>query len=140
MVQVAPGIEIPEEELAFTTSRSSGPGGQNVNKVNTRVTLLFDVAGSPSLTAELRARIQEKWPGYVDRRGVLRVSSGRFRTQKANKEAVIRRFVALVQEALAEPPTRLDTSVPESAEERRLAAKKHRSEVKQGRRPPAPED
>ena len=80
MVVVSDTLEIPDSELSFVTSRSSGPGGQNVNKVDTRVTLLFDVGASPSLTDEQRSRVLARLPGRINREGVLRVFSQRYRT------------------------------------------------------------
>lgn len=133
MVQVTPDLEIPDEELVFTTSRSGGPGGQHVNKVSTRVTLLFDVDDSPSLSPEARSRLRERLPGRINREGVLRVSSQRYRSQHANKEAVVRRFAALLRKALAESPVRVSTEVPLEVDERRLEMKRRRSEVKRRR-------
>jgi len=85
MVVVSDTLEIPDSELSFVTSRSSGPGGQNVNKVDTRVTLLFDVAQSPSLSEAQRALLLERLPGRINKEGVMRVVSQRHRTQSANR-------------------------------------------------------
>ncbi len=134
MVKVSEELEIPDEELVFTTSRSAGPGGQNVNKVNTRVTLRFDVEGSPSLSPEMRSRLRQELGGRIGRSGVLRITSQKFRTQHANKEAARKRLVMLLRKALEEPPPRVPTQAPLEAEERRLAAKKRRSATKRARR------
>jgi ribosome-associated protein len=133
MVQVTPDLEIPDEELVFTTSRSGGRGGQNVNKVSTRVTLRFDVENSPSLSSEMRSRLREQLAGRINRQGVLRVTSQRHRSQHANKEAVVRRFAALLREALEQPPARVPTEVPAEAEARRLEEKRRRSQTKRER-------
>jgi ribosome-associated protein len=135
MVQVTADLHIPDEELTFTTSRSGGPGGQNVNKVNTRVTLLFDVAASPSLSESARARLLERLPGRINREGVMRVSSQRHRTQLANKQAAVSRFADLVRAALDEAPERVPVSVPQAAAIRRLEEKHRRGAVKRGRKP-----
>lgn len=135
MVQVTADLHIPDEELAFTTSRSGGPGGQNVNKLNTRVTLLFDVDGSSSLSAEQRTRLFERLPGRINREGVLRVTSQKHRTQLANKEAAIRRFADLLRQALEEVPVRIPVAVPEAVDARRLEEKRRRGRVKRRRRP-----
>lgn len=127
-------LEIPDEELLFTTSRSSGPGGQNVNKVSTRVTLLFNVERSPSLSEEQRERIRRRLAGRINRDGVLRVTSQRYRTQAANREAVVARFAELITEALSQAPERVPTKVTAKATERRLEEKRRRSRVKQARR------
>ena len=129
----AGGIEILDEELLFTTSRSSGPGGQNVNKVSTRVTLLFDVEHSPSLSEEQRELIRGRLSGRINRQGILRVTSQRHRTQSANREAAVARFADLIAEALSEVPERVPTKVPAQVNQRRLEEKRRRSRVKQAR-------
>lgn len=129
----AGGIEIPDEELLFTTSRSSGPGGQNVNKVSTRVTLLFDVERSPSLSDGQRELIRTRLSGRINRQGILRVTSQRHRTQSANRDAAVARFTGLIAEALAEAPERVPTKAPAQVNERRLEEKRRRSRVKQAR-------
>ncbi|MBN1360657.1 MAG: aminoacyl-tRNA hydrolase [Sedimentisphaerales bacterium] len=124
---------IDDSELVFKASRSSGPGGQNVNKLNTRITLLFDVAGSPSLSAEQKQRIGRKLATRIDKRGVLRVVAQKDRTQEANRQAAIDRFTQLLAEALKRRPVRKKTKVPAGARERRLREKKRRSSLKQQR-------
>jgi ribosome-associated protein len=133
MVHISDGLDIPDGELAFTTAHSSGPGGQNVNKVSTRVTLLFDVNGSPSLSAHQRELLRERLPGRINKEGVLRVVSQRHRTQLANRETAVRRFVAVLAEALAEAPERVPVQVPEQVNERRLEAKRRRGRIKRER-------
>lgn len=88
MVQVAENLVIPDGELTFVADRSSGPGGQNVNKVNTRVTLLFDVEGSTVLSAQQRMLLRQRLSGRIGKTGILRVVSQRHRTQLANRAAV----------------------------------------------------
>lgn len=133
MVHVLDDLEIPDEDLTFTTSRSSGPGGQNVNKLSTRVTLLFDVEGSPSLSAQQRQLLRERLAGRINRDGVLRVVSQRHRTQLANREAAVARFNELVRSALREPPERIPGAVSEQAREKRLEEKHRRSRTKRER-------
>ncbi len=133
MVRVTDDLEIADTELVFSTSRSSGPGGQNVNKVNTRVTLLFDLEGSASLSAEQRALLRQKLPGRINKDGVLRVVSQRHRTQLANRDAAVRRFADLVREALTEAPERVPIPLPARANERRLEAKRRRGRLKRER-------
>jgi ribosome-associated protein len=136
MIEIDDKTQIDESELSFKASRSSGPGGQNVNKLNTRMTLLFDVAGSTSLSDEQKRRLRSALSTRIDKQGVLRVVSQRFRSQEANRQAAIERFVQLVGEALAPRPVRKKTKVPRAARERRLAEKKHRSRIKQQRSGP----
>jgi ribosome-associated protein len=133
MVQVVEGLDIPEGELTFTTSRSGGPGGQNVNKVSTRVTLLFDVEGTTVLSAQQRTLLRERLPGRISRAGILRVVSQRHRTQLANREAAVQRFVDLVRDALTEAPERVAVAPPAAANERRLEEKRRRSRTKRDR-------
>jgi ribosome-associated protein len=132
-VEVNEELRIPEEEFAFTTSRSSGPGGQNVNKVSTRVTLLFDVERSPSLSPVQRDLVRRRLPGRINKDGILRVVSQRHRTQSANRDAAVRRFAELLGGALTEAPERVPVRVPAGAKERRLEDKRQRSRLKKER-------
>lgn len=133
MIHISDELEIPETEVAFVTSRSSGPGGQNVNKVNTRVTLLFDLEASTALSPQQRELLRRRLPGRINRQGILRVVSQRHRTQWANREAVLERFTALLREALTESPQRIAVEVPQSIHERRLEEKRRRGRLKRER-------
>jgi ribosome-associated protein len=137
MIEIAPGVAVPEREITFTASRSGGPGGQNVNKLNTRITLAFDVAASPSLSPEQKARIRERLATRISGNGILRVTSQRFRTQSANREAALERFVELLRTALAERARRVRTRPTALARERRVASKKLRGRLKAQRARPA---
>ncbi len=136
MIRVTDKLALGDDELTFCASRSSGPGGQNVNKVETRVTLHFDVAGSPSLSGEQRARILGRLRTRITKGGVLAVASQRHRTQSANRAAAVERLVELLREALRRRPVRKKTAVPRAAKERRLEAKKRRSRAKHLRSQP----
>lgn len=130
MIDIAPGVAIDPAEIRCTASRSGGPGGQNVNKVSTRVTLWFDVDGSPSLAESARARIRGKLAGRIGRDGLLQVSCGVHRTQAANRRGALERFVALLREALREEPPRVPTRVPSGERRRRVEAKRRRAAIK----------
>jgi ribosome-associated protein len=133
---VSETLSIPRDEVAYATSRSSGPGGQNVNKVETRVTLLFDLEASRTLSDEQRGRLRRRLATRITRRGVLRVVSQRHRTQAANRKAVDERFTQLLADALTVRKPRRETRSPESAKRRRLEDKKQRSQLKRMRRKP----
>jgi len=133
MVEIHERLTIPDDELSFEFSRSSGPGGQNVNKVSTKATLLFDVAGSPSLTGEQRSRIMNRLRTRITKTGLLRVTSQRHRSQRANREAAVEKFSELVREALRTRRPRRRTKPPRAAKERRIQEKKQRGELKRRR-------
>jgi len=133
MVEINEKLTIPDDELSFEFSRSSGPGGQNVNKVSTKVTLLFDVVGSPSLTDEQRSRITSRLGTRITKTGLLRITSQRHRSQRANREATVEKFSELVREALQQQRPRRRTHVPRTARERRIQEKKRRGELKRRR-------
>lgn len=123
MLEIAPGVTIAEEELRFEVSRSGGPGGQNVNKVETRVAVCFDVETTPALSAEQKRRVRERLRTRISKVGVLRVVCQVHRSQSANREEAVRRFVELLGEALAEEAPRVATRPTRAARERRLREK-----------------
>lgn len=133
MIAVTESVHISESEIKFTFARSPGPGGQNVNRVATKAMLHFDVARSPSLTDEQRELVMRRLKTRINKDGVLRVVSSRYRTQSANKTAAAERFVELMGEALRKRSKRKRTRVPREAVERRLQEKKHRSQLKRER-------
>jgi ribosome-associated protein len=138
MVRVNENLEIPDGELGFRYSRSSGPGGQNVNKVATKVTLLFAVADSATLSEHQKAVIAERLANRIAKDGVLHLSSERHRTRSANQRDAVERFAELVARALRPRKRRRATGVPEASKRRRLEAKRQHAERKRLRsRPPA---
>lgn len=140
MVWITDSLEIPDDEVSFTASRSSGAGGQNVNKVNTRVTLLFDLAASPSLTPTEKDRIEQRLATRVSKTGILRVTSQKHRTQAANRDAALTRFGELLRSALYEEPLRRPTRMPRAAREHRLGEKRRQGVRKQERARPEEDD
>lgn len=138
MVIINEQISIPEEELVFTASHSSGPGGQNVNKVSSRVTLWFDVANSPSLSPEQKELVIRRLANRIGKDGMLRVISQQTRSQAANRELAVERFAELLREALRQLPARKKTRVSRAAKLRRLEEKKQRGLIKSRRSEKAP--
>jgi ribosome-associated protein len=133
VIVVNDNLAIPESELTFAASRSGGPGGQNVNKVSSRVTLTFDVMHSPSLSEEQRQRILSRLRTRINKDGVLQVISQRTRSQEMNREDALARFVEMLQNALKVQRMRVKTRVPAAARGQRLEEKKKRAETKQSR-------
>jgi ribosome-associated protein len=137
MIEITPQLSIPDDELTITASRSSGPGGQHVNKVSTRILLEFDVDGSPSLTPTQKRRIHQHLATRITVDGRLRIRCQRHRSQSANRREVVERFVALLQEALKPRTRRVKTRIPRTQKTRRLDSKRKRGEQKRRRRRPA---
>lgn len=133
MIKITDDIVISEKRIAFKFSRSGGPGGQNVNKVNTRVTVLFDVANCESFSDNQKKRILKRLATRANKNGVIRVVSQKYRTQKANRAAGLERLVELLRKALKKRPVRKATTVPERAKQKRLQEKKRRSMLKKQR-------
>lgn len=132
-IEIRDDLVIPASELEFETSTSSGPGGQNVNKVETRVTLRFDLEGSDSLTDEQKERIRDELATRITKAGVLRVVCQAHRTQAANRKEAVERFRTLVDRALTPEAERKRTKVPRWAKRRRLRKKRRRGEIKKKR-------
>ncbi len=130
MPRINHALVIDDDEIRFEFARSSGPGGQNVNKVETKVRLLFDVADSPSLNAAQRARIEDKLSTRITKVGVLYISSQRHRTREANRKATIEKFVELLAGALAVEKPRKKTRISKTQKAKRLESKKRKSRKK----------
>lgn len=139
-LEVARGLVIPGAELRETASRSSGPGGQHVNKASTRVSLRWDVARSAALDPAQRRRLLARLAPRLTRDGELQVHAQRFRSRARNRELARGRLVELVEAALAVRRARVPTRPTAGSRERARAAKQRRAERKQQRRRPAPEE
>jgi ribosome-associated protein len=133
LLHIAPGLDIASSELSFRFSRSSGPGGQHVNRSATRVELLFDVAGSPSLSDEVRARLLTRLTSHLDSTGVLHLVSQSTRSQLRNREELVERFRMLLSGAMIERRKRHPTRPTLGSREERLRSKRRRGEIKRGR-------
>src|SRR5690348_5386979 len=133
MIHVMDGLVIPENELTFTASRSGGPGGQNVNKVSTKVTLTFDVAGSSALSEVQKRMILGKLATRINKEGILQIISQRTRSQELNRADALARFSELLSRALTPQAPRIKTRVSRAAKNKRVDEKKKRAVTKQGR-------
>lgn len=128
--------EILRTELQYKAVRSSGPGGQNVNKVASKVIVSFDLVGSVALDEDEKVRIKEKLASRLTSEHVLMVAADDDRSQLKNKEVATKRLLDLIQKALLVPKKRKPTKVPRAVIEKRIKAKRATSEIKQSRQKP----
>ena len=133
MLQVTPQIVIEESELEERFIRSSGPGGQNVNKVSTAVQLRFDAAGSPAIDARMRQRLRVLAGTRMTADGVLVIDARRHRTQAQNREDARERLVDMLREAATPPRRRRKTRPTLASKDRRMQSKRQRAKTKEGR-------
>jgi ribosome-associated protein len=129
-------LRLPQAEVRYRTTRSSGPGGQHVNKAETQVELSFDVAHSPSLTEAQRQRVLGQLKNLVDQDGMLHLTAQSERSQLRNREIVTARFQAVLAAALRVPRKRRPTRPTAASKTKRIESKKRRGQIKQLRRSP----
>ena len=134
ILRITPHLLIPLSEISFRTSRSSGPGGQNVNKLETKVEILFDVGRSASLSPAQRNMILDDLSGRIDSTGVLRITVQQSRSQYQNKELAVQRLVDLIRKALHPRKHRIATKPTRKAKARRMDSKRRMSEKKKLRK------
>jgi ribosome-associated protein len=127
---------IPDADIQFSATRSTGPGGQNVNKVNSCVILEFDLHLSSALTSYQKRRIYNSVGSRINKQGILRMQAQRHRSQVANRTELLERFVELLQKALQPVKYRVPTRVPARVREKRLESKKQRTQTKRIRQTP----
>jgi ribosome-associated protein len=130
MIRVTASISIDEQEIEESFIRSSGPGGQNVNKLATAVQLRFDVRHSPNLPDDVRQRLERLAGRRLTRDGVLVITAQQYRTQERNRDDALARLVALIQEAAVRPVPRRKTRPTLASRKRRLEGKRRRSTIK----------
>jgi ribosome-associated protein len=134
MLTITTNLSIPETELEESFVRSSGPGGQNVNKVATAVQLRFDVLNSPSLSGEVKQRLTRLAGSRMTDEGVLVIEARRYRSQEKNRADARERLALLIRQALRKPIPRKTTRPGRAVRQRRLDTKKKHGELKRSRR------
>ncbi len=137
MLEVSNRIVIADEELQFTFSRSSGPGGQNVNKVNSKATLHWNPNTSPALPEEVRTRFLERYAKRITNDGQIVITAQESRDQPKNIAICLEKLRAMIVGVLVVPKKRRPTKPTKGSKRRRLKAKKERSEIKANRRSPS---
>ncbi len=133
MLTIAPGITLEDKDLTYDFIRSSGPGGQNVNKVASAVQLRFDLANSTSLSMEVKDRLTKLAGSRLTQAGELVIEAKRYRTQEQNRFDAEQRLIGLVQKASIPPKKRRPTRPTAASTARRIQSKKRRGEVKRFR-------
>ncbi|CCO22943.1 alternative ribosome rescue aminoacyl-tRNA hydrolase ArfB [Maridesulfovibrio hydrothermalis] len=136
MISITSALSIPDNEINFITSRSSGPGGQHVNKTSSKVTLVFNLEKSTALSFHQKYLIRGKLANRINSKGELHLSCEEHRSQFRNKEEVVERFRKLLLDGLKPPKVRRKTKVPYSTKVKRINGKKKRANVKKNRSRP----
>jgi ribosome-associated protein len=134
MIKINKNISIKESELTFKFIRSSGPGGQNVNKVATAVQLRFDIVSTQSLTEDVKTRLKSIAGRKVTKDGVLIIEANRYRTQEKNRQDAIARFIALIDKSSVRRKRRIKTNPSHASSQKRIEEKKRLSEKKKMRK------
>lgn len=140
LLDVSRRIQIPCGQFTWSVARSSGPGGQNVNKVNTKVMLRWDVAQSPSVPDDVRDRFVAAYRRRLTTDGVLILSSERFRDQQKNVDDCLFKLREMLKSVAVAPKTRRPVKPTRASKQKRIAAKRERTLTKQRRRPPKLDD
>ena len=133
-LSITPSLEIPFDEFEFTYARSGGPGGQNVNKVNSKAILRWQICTSPSLPADVRERFLTKYASRLTSEGELILTSQKYRDQARNVEDCLEKLRKMLTTAAERPTVRKETKISRATKQRRAEAKRQASERKQQRR------
>jgi ribosome-associated protein len=133
MIRINNNLSVPDDEIVITASRSSGPGGQNVNKVSTKVTLRFDITGTSCLTAEQKYTVLKKLKNIVNRKGCMVMHEETSRSQAVNRRRIIDKFSVTLAGALKSPKKRIATKAGPTQKKRRMDDKKIQAKKKKNR-------
>ena len=133
MIEITPEIQIEENEIHFDFVRSSGPGGQHVNKVATAVQMRWDARRLRAISVAIYTRLKKMAGKRLSPDGVLVIQASRFRSQERNRQDAMDRFIKLIRKAVEKPRPRRKTRPTKASKERVLAKKKHRSRIKKMR-------
>ncbi|MBK7980335.1 MAG: aminoacyl-tRNA hydrolase [Ignavibacteriae bacterium] len=134
MLKITQNIEINENDLMFSFIRSSGPGGQNVNKVSTAVQLKFDLNSSDDLPEDVKLKLIKIGGKKISSKGILIIEAKRFRTQEKNKSDAIERLIKLIKSAAVQEKKRIKTKPSKAVEQKRIESKKYNSQKKEKRK------
>ena len=134
MIQITDSIALNESEIHLEFIRASGPGGQNVNKVSSAVQLRFDAAGSSAINDATYKQLKKIAGHRMTTEGVVIIKAGRFRSQEQNRKDALNRLVLLIRSAMQKPKLRQPTKPSVASRQHRLAAKRHRGEIKRQRK------
>jgi ribosome-associated protein len=140
MLSVTPTLTIPDDEFGWTYVRAGGPGGQNVNKVSSKAVLRWNLAASPSVPADVKARFQKREGGRITNTGDILITSQRFRDQERNRQDCLEKLVLLLRAAAVAPRRRKSTRPTRGSVEARLREKKQRSGAKASRKQQSRDD
>jgi ribosome-associated protein len=134
MLEVTPTLRVPLAEFDWSYARSGGPGGQNVNKVESKAVLRWNLQASPSVPAEVKARLAAAHPAHVTTDGEFLVTSQKYRDQERNRQDCLDKLADMLRRAAVRPAVRKKTRPSKASHRRRLEAKKHNSQRKADRR------
>lgn len=134
MIRISYNIELDEKDISFDFVKSSGPGGQNVNKVATAVQLRFDVHGTTRMPHDVKCRLKALAGKRMTDDGILIIQASRFRKQELNRQDAMERLIQLVRTAAIKPKSRVRTRPTKASKERMLSSKKRRGRLKKLRR------